>query len=259
MNDTRDFRQELYDQYFSTFRKFILDEDYFYKKAGYKAFRKQYLPVIKDFPKNSSILDIGCGTGIILEFLRDEGYQNLYGVDLSEQQINTTKEKGLNAEAIGIFEFIMKNSKKFDIIFTIDLIEHFYKDELIDLFMGINSLLNENGVLIIHTPNGDGIFPQHIIYGDLTHLTIFNSNSLKQILYLTGFNNINFYETRPIAKNLYGLIRLILWKIVRAIFQSIRIIETGGAEKILSQDFITFAFKNNKKVELNNNLSNSSE
>ncbi|MDP2364621.1 MAG: hypothetical protein Q8M94_12735, partial [Ignavibacteria bacterium] len=124
-----------------------------------------------------------------------------------------------------------------------DVVEHFYKDELFDFFSGMNNILNENGVLIIHTPNGDGLFPNHIIYGDLTHLTIFNSNSLIQILRLTGFTDIDFYETGPTTKNFFGFVRLMLWKTIKVFIKSIRIIETGGAEKIITQDFICKAKK----------------
>jgi len=245
MQQNNDFRTQYYDKYLSTFKEFIINEDHFYNKAGYSLYRKQYLPLIKQFSKKASILDIGCGTGIILEFLKTEGFNNISGIDLSEQQVKVALNKELNVDKISIFDFFKSNKNKFDIIFAMDLIEHFYKDELFDLFTGIYSLLNENGVLIIHTPNGDGIFPQNIIYGDITHLTIFNPNSLGQILRLTNFQNIQHYETGPTAKNFYGIIRLALWKIIRATFQSIRIIETGGTQKILTQDFISTAYKNN--------------
>lgn len=245
MNDSnqKDFRIAFYNQYFSTFRKFILHEGTFYRKSGFKAYRKIYLPHVSGYPKNAALIDIGCGTGILLEFFRDEGYENLYGIDLTEDQVNLAKEKGLKAEAIGVFEFFKTNKQKFDVVFAMDLVEHFYKHELLELFNGFYSILSDNGTLIIQTPNGDGLFHQHIIYGDLTHLTIFNANSLSQILRLTGFNEIKCFETGPTTKNLIGFIRLILWKIVRSIVQMIRIIETGGTEKILTQEFICVAKK----------------
>lgn len=239
----KDFRIEFYKQYYSKFRKFILHEGTFYNKTGYMAYRKQYMPFLNKYPKSAAIIDIGCGTGIIMDFLRQEGFENLFGIDISEDQVNYAKEQGLNAVAIEVFDFFRTNKRKFDIVFAMDLVEHFYKHELIELFNGFNSVLSDNGILIIHTPNGDGIFHQHIIYGDLTHLTIFNSNSLGQILRLTGFSDIKCYETGPKTKNFIGVIRLILWKFVRIIVQAVRIIETGGTEKILTQDFICVAKK----------------
>lgn len=85
--------------------------------------------------------------------------------------------------------------------------------------------------LFIRTPNGQGLHSTDIIYGDLTHMTIFNPASLNQILKLTGFVNINFFENPPIAKNLKGLIRLMFWKIIKLIANLIKIIETGVLRK----------------------------
>jgi len=240
---TKDFRSELYSKYASTFKKFVGDEDSINIKSEYELYRRWYLQLIKKFSKNAAIIDIGCGPGLMLQFLKQEGFQNLYGIDISEQQVNKARGKGLNADVMNIFDFFNVNKKKFDIIFALDIVEHFHKHELLDLFTGINYLLNENGVLLIHTPNGDGLLPQHIIYGDLTHLTIFNPNSISQILRFTGFDKIKYYETGPTSKNLKGFIRFLLWKIIRMIFQSIRIIETGSTEKILTQDFICLAHK----------------
>lgn len=239
----RDFRSELYSRYVTTYKKFIDGKSSFNLKSEYALYKRWYLPLIKEFSPTVDIIDIGCGTADMLNFLKQEGFQNTYGIDISEEQIKIAKGKGLNAEVYNIFDFLEVNKRKFDIIFALDIIEHFYKHELLDLFSGLYSILNQNGVLIIHTPNGDGLFPNHIIYGDLTHLTIFNSNSLGQILRLSGFVDVKFYETGPTSKNIKGFVRLILWKLIKLIVKSVRIIETGGSEKILTQDFISIAKK----------------
>jgi len=243
----KDFRSEFYNKYASTFKEFIGDESSININSEYELYKRWYLRLIKEFPKNAAILDLGCGSGLMLQFLKQEGFKNLYGIDISEQQVKRAKDKGLNADIYNIFDFFNLNKNKFDIVFALDVIEHFYKHELLDFFTGLNSLLNKNGKLIIHTPNGEGLFPQHIIYGDLTHLTIFNPNSLSQILRITGFDQVEFFETGPTSKNLKGLIRLILWKIIKLTVKTVRIIETGGAEKIITQDFICVARKNKQK------------
>lgn len=239
----KDFREELYSKYVSTFKKYIGDESSLNINSQYELYKRWYLPLLKGFNNNSAIIDIGCGTGLMLQFLRQNGYNNLYGIDISQQQVDKTKEKGLSADVYNIFDFLNNNSKKFDIIFAMDIVEHFYKEELFNFFSGMFNILNENGIIIIHTPNGDGLFSRHAIYGDLTHLTIFNSNSISQILRLSGFEEIKCYETGPTSKNLKGIIRLILWKFIKVIFKAIRTIETGGSEKVITQDFICTAKK----------------
>ncbi|QQS34660.1 MAG: class I SAM-dependent methyltransferase [Ignavibacteriales bacterium] len=238
-----DFRKQLYDAYVTTFKNYISNENNYSNESLFAGYKKRYLKYLSGFSKNASVIDIGCGNGLLLQFLYKEGFNNLYGIDISDEQINIARSRGLNADSYDVFSFLTEHKKKYDIVFAMDVIEHLYKKELFDFFRGIHSILNENGLLIIQTPNGDGISPNHIIYGDLTHLTIFNPNSLSQILRLVGFDEINSFETGPTTKGFLSTIRLILWKIIRVIFMAVRIIETGGSEKILTQDFTCTARK----------------
>lgn len=242
-----DFRIELYKQYISTFKKFISTENAKSSQSNKKVLKKRYIPLLKDFDKDAAIIDLGCGAGNFLQSLKDEGFVNLFGIDISEQQIEKALSKMVNARKINVFDFIETNKKKFNIIFALDFVEHFQKKELLKLFSGIYDMMSEDGVLIIHTPNGEGLFPNQRIYGDLTHLTIFTQNSLVQILRIVNFTEIKFYETGPVSKNIIGFIRLILWKLITAIVKAIRLVETGSYEDILTQEFICVAQKKSKK------------
>jgi len=238
-----DFRKELYRRYSSTFKEHISEFDEKSVATMLSKYRYQYLPILKEFNKDVRILELGCGRGIFLEFLINTGYKNVFGIDVSKEQIDIAKVQNLDAEEIGVVEYLERNNEKFDLIFAIDLIEHFHKDELIPLFEGIYNNLRNGGAFIFHTPNGLGINANRIIYGDLTHLTIFTPNSAIQILKLVRFNKIKFYESEPYPKNVNGTLRLLLWKIVKLFLNIIRLIETGGTEKILTQNFIGYAKK----------------
>jgi SAM-dependent methyltransferase len=231
----KDYRAELYDEYVSSFKKKLPTLNLNYHQ---KFFRKQFIPLIKDFNKEASIIEFGCGPGKELQLLKDEGYYNLFGVDISEEQIQEAKSRNLNVELMDIFNFFKINKKKYDIIFAIDFIEHFHKKELVNLFEGFNKILNESGVLILRTPNGEGLFPGRIIYGDLTHLTIFNTYSLTQILQKTGFTDIKFFESFPIFNEIYGFFRTVVWKATKFIVNIIRISEGASTIDILTQNII---------------------
>jgi 2-polyprenyl-3-methyl-5-hydroxy-6-metoxy-1,4-benzoquinol methylase len=241
-----DFRNAFYEKYVSTFKDYISADNQANMTSDYEVYKRRYLPLVRQFRKDSAILEIGCGPGYFMQFLKNYSYENIYGFDISQQQIERAKIKKLNAEIGDIFSFAENNTKKYKIIFALDFVEHFGKNEITRLFDSIFDLLDTGGMLIIHTPNGQGIYPGKIIFGDLTHLTIFNPDSLLQVLKKTGFNEIKFYETGPVAKNLKGFIRLILWKMVRKIYQSIIIAETGSCENILTRDFICTAVKSEK-------------
>jgi len=238
-----DFRQPLYEKYFSSFKSHLSTFDDEVIRIQHNMYKIQYLPLLKSYDKSASILELGCGPGILLDFLRDKGFGNTLGIDLSAEQVENASEKKLNVEQANVLDYIKSTEKTFDIIFAIDLIEHFKREELIELFTNIYTKLNSKGAFIFHTPNGLGINANRIIYGDITHSTIFTPNSAMQILKLVGFNEIKFFETEPYAKNVNGTLRLLLWKIVKLFLNVIRLIETGGTEKVLTQNFIGLSRK----------------
>ena len=238
-----DFREEFYKRYSTTFKEHVSKFDD--KNVGYinSKYKKQYLPFLKNLSKDSKIIELGCGRGLFLNFLKKNGYLNAVGVDISEEQIEIARKNDLNVKLGGVIDYLKSSEEKFDVIFAIDLIEHFPKDELILLVEGVYKALNKGGTFIFHTPNGLGFNANRMIYGDLTHLTIFTPDSALQLLKLVGFDAIKFYETEPYAKNVNGTLRLILWKFIKFWLNMIRIIETGGTEKILTQNFIGYAVK----------------
>lgn len=107
----KDFRLELYNKYITTFTKLISNENSATIKSEYIIFRRRYLKLISKFSKDAPIIDIGCGVGHNLNFLKQEGFNNLYGIDISEQQVNSARAKLLNADVINIFDFLNQIQK----------------------------------------------------------------------------------------------------------------------------------------------------
>ena len=128
-----DFRIELYKKYISTFKEFISIENAKSIHSNKKVFKKRYMPLLKEFNKDAAIIDLGCGAGTFLQSLKDEGFVNLFGIDISEQQIEKALSKMLKAKKINIFNFIETNKNKFDIIFALDFVEHFQKERIIEI------------------------------------------------------------------------------------------------------------------------------
>jgi 2-polyprenyl-3-methyl-5-hydroxy-6-metoxy-1,4-benzoquinol methylase len=243
-----DFRKEFYKKYDSTYKIHISNFDTKSIQKMWKWFDHRYLPLISPYPKGSPILELGCGRGYMLEYLRNHGFNILKGIDISEEQIKISNQKGLDVEVANAINYLATNKRKYKIIIALDFIEHFYKEELIPLFEGIFNTLEEGGIFFFHTPNGQTILSPNLIYGDLTHLTIFTPNSAQQLLRIVGFNDIAFYEAGPVPKNLNGFIRLIMWKIIKLGHNCIRLNEAGSTEKILTQNFIAVAKKTSKFI-----------
>ncbi len=240
---SKDHREILYANYHSSFNSVTNTSDDKIIKSLYAHYDYKILSTLNRYNKTSNILELGCGPGYLLQYLSAKGFNNTFGIDISPEQIEIAKSKGCNVMLTDALEFLKENENKYDVIFAFDFIEHFTKDELIEMSNLIHKSLNYGGVFIIRTPNGQGIFSGTIIYGDLTHQTIFNPNSLIQLLTQAGFKKIECIENGPVSKDLKGLIRKLIWKFFKAIINIFRISEIGGKISILTQDFYAFSFK----------------
>lgn len=102
--------RKVYDTYMeSQFRSFheLSKKEYENALKMYDTNYRKFLPS----DKNIKILDIGCGTGQFLYYLKEKGYKNYYGIDISKQQVEFCKKITKNVEQVGVFEFYMINKK----------------------------------------------------------------------------------------------------------------------------------------------------
>lgn len=193
---------------------------------------------------NVRIIDIACGVGEIIYWLNEKGYKNVEGIDISKEQVILANSLGLkNIKKFDLQEYLKNKNNYYDIIFAIDIIEHFKKEEIIDILNLIYKALKKDGILIIKTPNGESIFGTRYLYSDFTHEFIYTERSLKEILSFTGFKEFYFKETGPIIHGLKSLIRFILWKIIKLFLKFYLLIETGERANILTQNIICFSKK----------------
>ena len=194
-------------------------------------------------PQTAAILELGCGPGYFLEYLSRQGFSNAQGVDVSPEQVSLARQKGLPANLGDVFDTLADHKQAFDAIVCIDLLEHFSKDEGLRLVDAMHRSLNPGGRVLFQTPNGSALLGGPIIYGDLTHLAIYNQSSLGQLLAVAGFDRITFAETGPVPKNTLGILRFVVWSVVKTIANFVRIVESGGTQKVWTQNILCRAFR----------------
>ena len=233
-----DFRADLYRRYVSTFKKEDLErlaeaDSSYFRYCDYK-----YRPIFDVLPRSAAILELGCGSGRMMRYLHSLGFSKVKGVDLSNEQIELALVSGLDAEAGDIFEFLKTNRDPYDAVVAIDCLEHFTKDELMALAPLIHGTLNPGGILVIQTPNGEGLFCRQVIYGDLTHCTVLTPSSLQQLLSLTDFGEFRFFETGPVPGKLSGLARVALWGGLKALANCVRMIEAHKHQSLWTENMI---------------------
>jgi len=233
---TADFRSVLYERYVSTFKGDSFNSS---TLPGYhKWCDSKYLPYLSSLNPDSHILEIGCGQGFFLEYLMGKGFRQVEGIDISEEQIALATKRNLNVKAGDVFGFFEDQNRFFNCIVAFDLIEHFTKDEILLLVTEIFAHLKPGGIFLLQTLNGAGIFPGRAVYGDLTHVSILNAESLRQILTFAGFRNLCFSGTDPIAIRPRGYFRVMLWKMIKLFANGICWAETGKIHAVWTQNII---------------------
>lgn len=227
-----------------------LHTDHLYGKQNLNDFRRQFVIWDKYYgqflpeDKNVNILDVGCGNGGVVYWLSQKGYKNSSGVDASPERVESAKSLGVkNVELADLRKYLSKSYGKFDVIFILDVLEHFAKQDTVEILGKINNALTPEGVVIIKTANAEGFFSNRIQSADLTHETAFTESSLRAALSLTGFYDVICKEAGPVIHGIKSFIRFILWKLIRKIEQSFLVVETGSSSQIMTQNIISVARK----------------
>ncbi len=237
-----DYRSKLYERYVSTFKQENASLTSAELAHYYRWCDARYFPVLRNLERNASILELGCGHGRILNYLRTKGFTNAKGIDISEEQIALARKDSLNAERADVFEYLKSQPlASLDSVIAIDFVEHFTKEELLQLFKIVHSAMKPNGVLLLQTVNGEGLFPRQIMYGDLTHSTILSPGSMGQLLSAVGFHDVNYFECAPLPHGLKGMLRSVAWKTIRAGANAIRKIESNKTQSVWTENFICSA------------------
>ena len=115
----------------------------------------------QELPKktNSKILDIGCGTGETISFvkaiLKDA---EVTGVDNSQVAVNFSKKRGHNVIKVDALHLPFKDDF-FDAILMLDVIEHIEDDKA--FLLEAKRVLKKNGKIIVTAPALQFIWSRH--------------------------------------------------------------------------------------------------
>jgi SAM-dependent methyltransferase len=150
----------------------------------------------KRFPlykKDGFALDIGCGSGTFLSFLKHHGWR-VQGVDLSRKAADVAKKAFDIDVFVGEIDELPFPPGTFDFINMSHVLEHVF--DPLETIEKVRTLLKPDGVLYIEVPNyqsyGQKISKQYW-YGWETprHLYTFSPSNLKTLVQSGGFEVID--------------------------------------------------------------------
>jgi 2-polyprenyl-3-methyl-5-hydroxy-6-metoxy-1,4-benzoquinol methylase len=240
-----DYKDRLYKNYLTTHivqRKGIpTTEEYKSRSVTYQEQFGKFLPQ----DKKARIIDLGCGAGSIVWWLQQTGFVNTSGIDISAEQTKVAQSFGIKNITSGDLKEFLKAVKipLYDVIFLRDVLEHFKKEDVLELLDLSYLALKDSGTIILQVPNAESPFGARMRYGDFTHEIAFTSGSLSQILRTVGFNNNSFYawETPP-SLRFKSILRFILWRMTET-FYKLLLMSEGYKNTIVTQNIIAVAKK----------------
>lgn len=239
MKEQNDYRELLYSRYVSSHTGGLYGEVTLERvKAQFSIWRiyfGRFLP--KD--KSAFILDLGCGDGSFVYWLREEGYVNVFGIDASKEQVARVGKLGIQGVTQGDARVFLQGAlEKYDCIFARDFIEHFTKDEIMEIFALVLRALKPGGVFVMQVPNAENPLWGRLCYGDFTHETVFTQQSARQALLASGFSGVCVYPQRPVVHGLLSFVRYVIWRVVELVLHAYLVIETGSSRAIFTQNII---------------------
>ena len=183
--------QKDYDDYYSS-------QDFY--SEPHKNFTK-YITDIYDFCKEyigSSVLDVGCGGGLLLRYLRTKGLK-VRGIDTSQACVGALLTDGIDCTHGSIFTV---SPEKYDFVFCCHVLEH-----IIDLNVFVHKLVSFVGnYLYIEVPDSS-TYPTDVPFNDFNteHVNHFTSGSLIRLFETNGMRCVKSYSEKNIPGNYVGL------------------------------------------------------
>jgi O-antigen biosynthesis protein len=172
---------------------------YNYKKFTPKNLDRENIDrlAVEKIPDSSKVLDVGCATGAIGEYLIKEKKCLVYGVEMRADEANIAKKVLTDVVIIDIEQsssveeiLDMVKGEKFDVILATSVIEHL-KDQTAFL-KKCKKLLKQKGMIVASTPNiahwttrlsllkGNFDYTEYGIL-DNTHLHFFTIKTFRQL------------------------------------------------------------------------------
>ena len=137
-----------------------------------------------------SVLEIGCGTGLFLAYLREKGVADFLGIDRDRKlAAHLPVEVKENFIAADVREFLEGGAmgRTFDRVVMLDVLEHFSPEEGAAMLKGIAGILNPGAKVLVRTPNMASPWGGQYQFGDFTHRCAFTPDSMRQLALASGF------------------------------------------------------------------------
>ena len=108
--------------------------------------------IVNEF-KARRIIDVGCGTGALLETLRDKGC-DVFGLEYSEAALKYCRSRGLSVSKFDLERDVFTETDSFDVAISMEVAEHL-PEKVADRYVDLLTRLSEV-IIFTAAPPGQG-------------------------------------------------------------------------------------------------------
>ena len=165
--------------------------------------RRIYSPLVERFRDAPDVVDLGCGSGVFLQLLREAGIAG-YGIDLDEDSILLCRKKGLEVRQEDIIAHLRSlPDKSLGGIFAAHVIEHLPVQTVWEFLQLCYQKMLYGASLVLVTPNGAALsIFYYTFYKDLTHIKPLHPEALRFLLETNGFRRAELSFISPMPEEL---------------------------------------------------------
>ncbi len=168
-----------------------------------RQFEKEFLTFSNADP-SMSVLELGCGAGLLLKYLKHKGFTDVCGVDFDENLSGVLAElngDGFTTEIADAEAYVdrIQGSRVFDRIVIFDVLEHFDLDSSVRILRKIQGILAEGGKVLVRVPNSTSPWGLRMQFGTFDHITMFSPGRLEELAKIAGFE-VTAMEGHTIGK-----------------------------------------------------------
>jgi ubiquinone/menaquinone biosynthesis C-methylase UbiE len=168
--------------------------DHYNKYRRISANKHELDNFVKHLPKQSTILDMGCGSGLVAKFLMDRGIK-VIGIDVSRNMVNLARK---SAPAAKFYKIDMTRMRfadnEFDGVVALYSIIHVPRTHHARIFKEINRITKSDGIVLLSVGGSDlenYIDDNWMNWGSKMYWSHFDKNTNLGLVKKAGFEIIS--------------------------------------------------------------------
>lgn len=186
-------------------------DDFYKSYAAYKRYQRPALKAkhVRWFDRefwrparcapDTSVLEIGSGTGEFLAYLKAKGVKRFLGIERDQDAV-AAMDPALKAHVhVGdVWDFLASGATHdpFDRVAMLDVLEHFTAADGVRLLEKIKGVLAPDGLVVARVPNMGSPWGGMHQFADLTHRAAYTAASLAQLGLAAGYDVVAFLPQR---------------------------------------------------------------